>query len=202
MMKKLFGVICLLLTLGLLTNQAKAQVDFGIRGGVNFATFNDIDANVESRTGLMIGAYLSYPISNSPISIQPAVLYTQKGATTDGLTENNIVEVKLDYIEIPVLAKFDYITDGGLTPFVYFGPYIGFNLSADAEYTDGDITPGVDIEDNVKSTDFGIVVGAGLGFGQIDVGIRYSAGLTPIFEDALNSDAKNGVISIAAGLGF
>jgi hypothetical protein len=202
-MKKLLLSLCLLLTIGLFANQAVAQTGFGIRGGVNFANLNDIDGEVESRTALMGGFYFNFPVTNSPVSIQPEVLYSQKGFETGDDT------FQLDYIEIPVLAKFDFITDGSITPNVYFGPYVGFNVNADISGENNDFFGGnseADIEDSVENTDFGVVVGAGLDFGRIDLGVRYSAGLTEIYEDGLfednNSGAKNGVFSITAGIGI
>ena len=199
-MKKLLLTLTILLSAGLLVNQAQAQSNtgFGIRGGVNFANFNDIDGDTESRTGLMGGIYTSFLIPNSPVAIQPEVLYTQKGAESGDNT------FELDYIEIPVLARFDFITDGGITPHVYFGPYLGFNVSAEYDgNNDDDPIFGdaeTNIEDQVNSTDVGVVVGGGLDFGRVNLGVRYGAGLTEVFEDG--GSAKNGVFSVIAGIGF
>jgi hypothetical protein len=189
-MKKLLFTLCLLLTVGVVANQAIAQTGFGIRGGVNFANLNDTDANTDTRTGLMAGLYFNFPITNSPVSIQPEVLYTQKGY------EIGDDPIKLDYIEVPVLAKFDFITDGSITPNVYFGPAIGFNVSAKDE---AGLIQG-DIENSVKDTEFSVVVGGGLDFGRLDLGVRYGAGLTEAFEGGGKS--KNGVLSITAGIDF
>lgn len=186
-MKKLLFLFSLLLAVGVVANQAQAQTSFGIRGGVNIANLNDTDADTDSRTGLHAGLYFNFPVTNSPVSIQPEVLYTQKGY------EVGDDPVKLDYIEIPVLAKFDFITDGSITPNVYFGPSVGFNVNAEDEI-------GGDIEDSVKGTEFGVVVGGGLGFGRLDLGVRYGAGLTEVFENG--GSAKNGVFSVTAGIGF
>ncbi len=199
-MKKILSTLCLLLTFGLIANQAQAQVDLGIRGGVNLAIFNNTDLELENTTGFMVGIYLNYHMPNSPVTIQPEVLYTQKGATVSRVVEGNNVsyEYKLDYITIPVLAKFDYVLDGPITPHVYLGPYIGFNINAEqqVEIVGGAISE--DFSEEVKNIDFGVVVGAGIDVSRFSLGFRYSAGLTPVFEDE-NADAKNGVISIVAG---
>lgn len=201
-MKKLLFSLSLLLTVGIIANQAQAQtgLDFGIRGGLNIANLNDIDDEVASRTGFMAGIYLNFLVPNSPVSIQPEVLYTQKGFESGDAT------VQLDYVEVPVLAKFDFITDGSITPNVYFGPYVGFNVSAELDGDDGIFVGGeADIDDDVEGTDFGVVVGGGLDFGRVDLGVRYGAGLSEIFEDGPfddDSGAKNGVFSITAGIEF
>lgn len=190
-MKKLSYTLCILLAMALVTNQAKAQspINIGIRGGVNFANLNDTDLDTDGRTGFMAGVYFNYQIANSPISIQPEVLYTQKGFALGDAT------AKLGYIEIPVLAKFDWVMDGNITPHVYFGPYVAFNVSAEADGGQFEF----DIEDSIKSTDFGVVVGAGVDINRFNIGVRYGAGLTEISD---NGDGKNGVLSIVAGIGF
>jgi len=92
------------------------------------------------------------------------------------------------------LAKFSF-APGPIQPHVYFGPYAGFEINSKA--SGNNIT--VDI-DNVN-TDFGGIVGAGAdinaGVSKLNLGVRYGFGLTKMFE---NSDVKNGVISVVAGI--
>ncbi|MDR8391907.1 PorT family protein [Aliifodinibius sp. S!AR15-10] len=199
-MKKLLLPIFIISGLLLInTSNIKAQ-GFGISAGANFANFNDTDASTDARTGLMAGLTYGVSVPMSPITIQPGVFYVQKGTkATEGSIETTS---KLDYIEIPVVAKFDFILDNPmLTPHVYFGPYAGFNISAEQEISGGDNSGTFDIEDQVKSTDFGVVVGAGADITKFNVGIRYSAGLTEIAENNA-FDGKNGVLSIVAGISF
>jgi hypothetical protein len=188
------GFICLSTT--------NAQAQLGIKAGYNSANFNDTDASTDSRSGFTAGLTYDFGIPMSPITIQPGVFYAQKGVSSSGEIGNG--EIKLDYIEIPVVAKFDFILDNPLlTPHVYFGPYLGFNINAEAEGSlDGsDGSSSVDISDETKGTDFGVVVGAGADITKFNVGLRYSAGLTDIAEND-NIDGKNGVFSIVAGINF
>jgi hypothetical protein len=191
-MKKLLAILC---AIGLITaagvNTAKAQspVNFGLRAGLNFANFNDLDGEKpDSRTGLMVGGYLNFKVPMSPISIQPEVLYSQKGAEEAGTT------IELDYLEIPVLAKFSF-APGPATPHVYFGPYVGFVLKS--EVSSGGASADID---NTQ-TDFGGIVGAGLdlnlGVTELNAGVRYGFGLTDAFD---GGQGKNGVFSIVAGV--
>ena len=177
-----------------------AQAQFAIKGGANFANFNDTDVSADSRTGFMGGVTYDFKIPFSPVSIQPGVFYAQKGVDNSGELGNG--EVKLDYIEVPVVAKFDFILDNPMfTPNVYFGPYVGFNVNAEAEALPN---PGGDtdnFDDQVKNTDFGVVVGAGADISRFNLGVRYSAGLSNVAEDD-NVDGKNGVFSIVAGINF
>lgn len=200
-MKKLYtilGLLCSLMILGALPNTSQAQTkpSFGIRGGANFAQFNNTDINDNARTGLMLGAYLNLAIPNTPISIQPEVLYTQKGAEIkSGVGTSG--KVKLNYIEVPVLAKFRYQTYGAVTPSVYFGPAINLNVTAKGENPGSLGNTSSDLDDFTNTMNLSVVVGAGVDISRFNVGVRYNAGLTKAFE---SGDAKNGVFSVVAGI--
>lgn len=196
-MKKLLLSVFLLSGLVFITTP-DAQAQLGVKGGLNIANFNDTDASFDSRSGLMAGLTYDLGIPMSPISIQPGVFYAQKGAKfSEGEVETTS---KLDYIEIPVVAKFAFILDNPmLTPHVYFGPYLGFNINAEQEISGGDNSGTVDIDDGVNGTDFGVVVGAGADITKFNLGVRYSAGLSDTFDDGSN---KNGVFSVVAGINF
>ncbi len=191
-MKKILAFLCafgLITAAGVNTSKAQSPLDFGIRAGLNFANFNDLEGDKpDSRTGIMVGGYLNFKVPMSPISIQPEVLYTQKGAEESGTT------IKLDYLEVPVLAKFSF-APGPATPHVYFGPYIGFVLNS--EISGG----GASVEIDNAQTDFGGIVGAGLdinlGVTELNAGVRYGFGLTDAFD---GGQGKNGVLSIVAGI--
>lgn len=198
-MKKLLLSVFLLSAV-ILISAPNAQAQLGVKAGLNSANFNDTDASTDSRMGLMAGVTYDFAIPMSPITIQPGVFYAQKGAESS--SELGDGKIKLDYVEIPVVAKFDFILDNPmLTPHVYFGPYMGFNINAESEISGEEGSLSGDIEDEVKGTDFGVVVGAGADITKFNVGLRYSAGLSDIAEnDAF--DGKNGVFSIVAGINF
>ncbi|MDX1671037.1 MAG: porin family protein [Balneolaceae bacterium] len=170
------------------TVEAQSPVSFGIKGGVNFANLNDVSGDPDSRTGLLLGAYLQLDLPGAPFTIQPEVLYSQKGAESTG------GDLELDYLEIPVLAKLGFTTPGPVKPHILAGPYLGFVLNAESG--------GVDVSDQTQ-TDFGGVLGVGTDINlpgpSLTVDLRYGFGFTDIFE---NASGKNGIFSIAAGIGF
>lgn len=193
-MKKILpqiGLLTLITIFSLSSANAQSPVNFGLRAGLNFANFNDTEnGDFDSRTGLMVGGYLNFKVPMSPISIQPEALYTQKGAESGGTT------VKLDYLEVPVLAKFSF-APGPATPHVYFGPYVGFVLNS--EVSGG----GASVDIDNAQTDLGGVVGGGLdinlGLTKLNAGVRYGFALTDAFD---GGQGKNGVFSIVAGINF
>ncbi len=174
--------------MSVIVNKTNAQLlfEYGIRGGVNLASFNDSKQEIDSRRiGILAGVYGKVRISSIPISIQPEVLYSQKGAEING------VEVKLSYIEIPILARVNLSQKGIIKPHIYLGPYLGFNLNYEEE-------PSGDLEE-ANNMDYGLVFGAGINVKKLNVGLRYSLGLKEIFEI---EEERNNVIAIIFGYGI
>jgi len=158
--------ITLLFVSGIYVNKAKAQLlpEFGLRTGVNFASIGNAKQEVDSRRiGLLAGVYAVIPIMGTSFSIQPEVLYTQKGA------EINNVEINLSYIQVPVFARINFTTESILAPHLLLGPYVGFNLTSENSFT-------------VNKTVFGLAIGAGIDISSITFGARYSQGLSKVFK--------------------
>lgn len=193
-----FATILSVLTITIgLSSSAQAQLlpEFGIKGGANFATINNT-SGVETKTGLLAGAYIRIALPASPIAIQPELLYTQYGANVEG----SDASFALDYIQVPVLLKFGFgIPAAPIRPNVFFGPYMGFNTKAETEDGSGNT---LDLDDAVRDTDFGVVVGAGLDVSKFRIGVRYTAGLTNLYEDNVEDGEKNGALALTVGIGF
>ncbi len=187
-MKRAYTISIFLTVFLLALSIQSAYAQFGIRAGINFATFNNAIDDLDSRTGLLIGAYYDINIPVIPLSIQPEVTYNQKGAAEGG------AEVQVDYIEVPVLAKLSF-APGPVSPHIYAGPYVGFVLDSKVS------SNGVSLDVDNAETDFGGIVGAGIdinaGVTSINLGARYGFGLIDAFE---GGQGKNGVFSIVGGI--
>ena len=180
-MKKLFTI-----TMALVAFTISAQnVTFGAKAGLNFASMVGDDAEgLDGRTSFHLGATAEIEISES-FSIQPELLYSGQGFTDEG-----DVTGKVDYINLPVMAKF-YVADGFS---LEAGPQIGFLLSADDN--------GEDIKDLLKSTDFALNLGAGYKLNSgLNFGLRYSMGLTDV-PDADTDGFKHSVLQLSVGYNF
>lgn len=203
-MKKLFFIAATIM-LSVTATQAQ-EVRLGAKGGVNFANLGgDID-DADSRTGFHIGALVEIPVTER-FSVQPEVLYSAQGAKyEESGTELGVdylfrTDLKLDYIQVPVMAKF-YVAEGFA---IEAGPQIGFLASskAESESTIGGVTvkDEGDIED-ISSIDFGL--GAGVSY-RLPMGVffgaRYNHGLSNI-NDSGDDKVNNSVFQLSAGYSF
>jgi hypothetical protein len=185
---------------------AAQDVRGGVLGGIAFSNLSNLteaidfgssDVDIKRRTGVVVGAFVSIDV-NDRFAVQPEVLYVMKGATaTDGVNE---ARIELSYIDIPILARF---TPSPGNPFyVVAGPSVNFNVSAKLV----DVVPAdveVDIDEDVKDVEFGVVLGAGLGFGRFFTEGRYVAGVSNIADDPeIDASVRNRSFVILAGVRF
>lgn len=172
---------------------------FGVKAGVNFAkiTGDDLE-DASGRTGFHVGAIAEFPLSEQ-FSIQPEAVYSQQGLEYDDFGFD--IKLKLDYINIPIMAKYYFSTTRDLA--IEFGPQIGILMNAKAE-ADGDEE---DVKDDVKGSD--ISVGGGLSY-QMETGwfaqARYMFGVSDINdtddENTFGDNFTNSVLSISIGYRF
>ncbi len=186
-MKKTFVKVLVLVLLAVAgATVAQAQIKYGPMLGANLANIKgDFDDDNAMKFGMHIGGVVDIGISDN-FSIMPGALFSMKGTQSD---EESKYKTNLNYIEIPVLAK--YQLESGLN--FSAGPYLGLLMSAKA--TDGDND--VDIKDDLAGTDIGLKFGlgyqleSGLGFN-----VNYGLGMTTIADDS-DIDSKNNVIGIS-----
>jgi hypothetical protein len=172
----------------------------GIKVGLNLANVSGDDApdDISMRLGLAAGGFITYAFSDM-FAIQPELLYSMKGYKFD-VPGGESETAKIDYLEIPILFKVLLVGGGNFKPNFYAGPAVGFLLSAKA----GDF----DMKDNMKSTDFGLIGGAGAdllmgtGPGKITFDVRYNVGLTSTDDSGADAKISNSTISFLVGYGF
>lgn len=216
-MKKLFFIVAVFFLAG--TLNAQEFVKFGAKAGVNFASlggdemedFEDF-GSLEGRTGFHLGLVAEIPLGER-FSFQPEVLYSSQGAkmegseTFEGMTFSYSAKINLDYINVPLLAKY-YVTPN-LN--IHAGPQIGFLVKSEAESElsfGGDSESDTeDLEDITKGMDFALA--AGLGY-KLEMGLffdaRYNLGLSNVWDnegqDIDDFSQKNNVFQVSVGFMF
>lgn len=197
-------VVILVALLVAFASPAAAQgVLFGAKAGINFAnlSFDPEDEGFETsmRTGFTAGVLLVVP-ANARIAFQPEVLFSQQGTKVeDPADAANEGSIKLNYVNVPLLANIRLGGGGDNTWSLLVGPQIGFRTSAKAEANDEEL----DIKDDTEGTDFGLVAGLAGMFRNFVVDARYTWGLSNINADELDDQkVKNRVFTISVGVVF
>jgi len=188
-MKK-FIFLSVLVVLGMTITIAQTESNtttfrWGPTAGVNFSgvTGDDVD-NVNSRTGIRVGAVASIGISEV-FSVQPEVVYSMRGWKDGEFT------IKIDYVDVPILADFEVYD--GLS--LQGGPIIGFNISGEVE--GGGNTSDLD---NIESVNFGFAVGAQYEFSMgLFLNARYDMGFNDVFSGDIDIAAKNCGLAFSMG---
>ncbi|WJS94971.1 PorT family protein [Flavobacterium johnsoniae] len=165
---------------------------FGIKGGINFPNNSSDFHENENLMGYQVGIFSEIK-TDERFGIQPELLYSTHGVknkfVNDGIAYDN--EVKLSYLNLPILAKYFVIQ--GLS--VQAGPQVGFLMKAEEN--------GVNITDHTKTIDFGLNFGIGINFLEdCSVDLRYNLGLSNALDfhvDDVNYKIKSNMFSLAFG---
>jgi Outer membrane protein beta-barrel domain len=191
-------ILLTLITIIAVNATINAQMRFGVKGGVNLASISTSDKTVSTSSALGFhgGIVLDAPLSES-ISIQPNLLFSQKGFSLDASGISS--KVTFNYIEVPVNFLFnatDALTIGA-------GPFLGYALSASAKTTFNGQTQTTDVDFDNKSqrVDYGLNITAGYEVIEgLVISANYSLGLANINKDATTSSTntiKNNVIGFS-----
>lgn len=206
-MKRLVGIGAAVLVMAMQATPAAAQqVMLQPQVGVNFSTISDLglDAGEESknRVGFVAGVGVLFGLSER-LGISTGGYYSQQGVKVS--STGGDVTVKLDYIQVPLLLSLGFPTNGSVRPNIFAGPMIGFKASCKFS-DDGTSANCDDIDVPVKSTDFSLIFGAGIGIqagtGRFVINGWYDLGLTKIDDSATPSDSKNRFFGFGVGYAF
>lgn len=171
------------------------QAKIGVKAGVSVPKWNvssDFSSglSISSYPGLEIGVLGDFPISKS-VSIQPEISYSSLGTKMSSGGDN--VKYRLDYITVPLLAKYSLPNGFG----IYAGPQVGFLLSAKGKFSNSGEKE--DVKSALKSTDFFITFGTEYNFQNgIAVYARYNHGLVNIYD----IDADGSIHNTSFGFGL
>lgn len=169
---------------------APVNSGLGIKGGVSFTTVRGSGADgmgkTDLKTSFHAGAFAQLRVTNS-FSVQPELLYSRKGFLGEGTAA--APSVKLDYIDLPILAVYNLSYRWS----VHAGPQIGF-LVAYRE-NDREMDRG-----NYRATDVGGAVGIEFRAAFARLGARYNHGFIDV--NTATSDLKNSALQFYLGIGF
>lgn len=183
-----------------------AQLGIGLKAGLNFANVTDPGGiNANSRSGYMVGAYIS-PKPKKLIGFRSELMLSRQGY--DFKTNNNTGTVDLDYLLLPQLVTLNITKRFE----IHAGGQLAFLLNAKADSSNNNGNSG-SILNYFNRFDYGIVGGVQVSpFSGLIIGARFNIGLKDInFEPTdyppfpnyeLKQYVKNNVLQLYAGWRF
>jgi hypothetical protein len=129
---------------------------------------------------LMAGVSVTSPVA-ARLALQIEGLFTQKGNHLVNDEAGIDSKLKIEYVEIPVLLRFDVASAPSASLRVHAGPTFGFKLHRTESGFDVPL-PEVD-QINIKGADVGIAFGAEIEHKRLTAGARYTLGLSNMFDD-------------------
>ena len=159
--------------------QLSQGVQFGVRGGYNISNLDFKDNPVmenKHRNSIYFGAFADIGLSGT-VSLVPELQFSAEGANDEKL--------HLDYIQTPVLLKIK------LSRRIKFGvgPQVGLKVHK--------------VNDGVKNFAYSAVGSLDYKLNEVlFIDVRYTYGVSNIFDDYINMEAKNTNVQIGIGYQF
>lgn len=179
---------------------AQNNIRFGVKAGGNLSGFHTEKSTDTDNILFNIGGLAELDLTNS-FSIQVELLYNKKGGLIlvrdVPVSQFYSIDTRLDYIDIPIQGKFEFIKNLSFD----FGPQIGFLIDSEGEIVNSQNDNGKKVEfTDTNTIEFAFNGGFSYKFHEnLFLQARYSYGLTEIFN---NSKYKNSVISLSLGYLF
>lgn len=186
------------------TGSGSAVVRYGFKGGLNISNVRVDPQELEEGNSLRtyaLGLWWGVPLSQR-LTVQTEVLFSMKGDSESAA--GYTASTHLGYLDVPVLAKVGFLHTAPVQPFLFAGPSLAVNLSANSKLEGEGSDVDVDVKGQVGGFDLGLVVGGGLQFkaagGMFGVDLRYSRGLRDI-GDGVSGRAHNEVFTVMGSIG-
>jgi hypothetical protein len=135
---------------------------------------------LQRHTSVMAGVSFTSP-PRARLALQIEGLFTQKGNRLVNDAAAIDSKLTIEYVEIPVLVRFDVASAPSASLRVHAGPTFGFKLHRTESGFDVPL-PEVDQID-IKGADVGIAFGAEIEHKRLTAGARYTLGLSNMFDD-------------------
>lgn len=180
-MRKVWSIL-LLVAAFFVALPSQAQLQWGVRGGLNLAkaSFSGQDFNSDNYTGFYIGPTAEFTIPLVGLGLDGSLLYSQTGIKGEGET------LKRQSIEIPVNLKYNVGLGSLIGVYVAAGPQFGFGLNDDElKVGEGKFA--------FKNSNLSLNLGAGLKlFRHLQAGFTYNIplGKTAEYEGVLDAGEK------------
>ncbi|WP_026261120.1 porin family protein [Spirosoma luteum] len=195
------------------SSYAQQRFSVGPRVGLNLSNYWGNADNMSFTPGLSAGAFLMYSSLNH-FGISADVLYSQRGTSYNDHRLKFIQRV--NYLEIPVLARYFLTLSGNFRPNIFIGPSLGIKMNA--KRIKGDYLQGTgpvlngDNSNDFNDLDLGAAGGFQLNWGTGNrqhflIDARYTLGLSDVQNNLPNvwgtrNSLQNSTFTLALGYSF
>jgi hypothetical protein len=223
-----FYILIIILLLG--NSSAKAQVlislllgdklnsgkiEFGLDGGMNFATISGLN-DVKSLRPFNLGFYFDIKTKNPSWMINTGVIvkstmgadnlavYSTADAVLDSAFKGGKVERRINYFNVPVLVKYRFSNNIYVKAGIQLGlRYNANDIFVNSKTAEEDLKYTLKIKDQFHPLDAGMAFGIGYrlmkGSGM-NIGVQYYFGLVDIVIDDASPKQYNRCLYLTAGI--
>ncbi len=217
-MNKAFKLL-ILVALFLQSEFLPAQ-NFGIKGGMNLATMlskdngNRYSDNFLANSGIHFGFTVEFSL-NDVVALSSEILLTNKGLKNNYNEGDSRIssDIKLYYIDVPVMLKARYNWGNDKKIFWATGPYQGIGISGQSQTTTefqaervcekNNVEWGSNENDDFKRLDWGWTFAGGIQIEEVELGLSYDLGFANIAAKQQNGNiARNRVVKVSIAYQF
>ena len=169
------------------------NIFWGVRIGVNFGGIGGDLESDKGRTGMTLAGVVGLRVSETvPLFLESGLYYTERGGENlKGFKDPVLTQEKLDghlnYLEVPAIIKYGFITESDIAILPFIGPYLSMGISGTYKY--------------LKHPEMGFKLGCGLEWNNLYLEAAYQFGVTNIADyDDYSSHGHN--LGINFGVNF
>ena len=175
---------------------------YGLRLGLGVSTVNSNDRYLDGGTakaGLGLGVIAGVYMPASPISLETGLFYTEKGGKGNNGGEK--FTYGMNYLEVPVVMKYQCDIDGHTSIQPFFGVYGAVGVSGEIkDFQHRQAYSSFD-NDAFRRFDGGLRLGCGLQFDRLYAEVGYDVGLSNVSHDNFDT-AHTGCFFANIGVNF
>lgn len=200
-MKKYTLILFVLLLAGNARAQQYEKNILGVRAGLNLSSYSisagGASISTDSRASFHVAVSDQILLCNKlPFYFETGLAFSSRGGKIAGIS------FRPSYLQIPVLVNYHFNIKDIVTIQPFAGLYYGFGIGGKAKFGDekGDIFGD---EGELKRSDLGVRLGAGVVWNRIYFGLGYDIGcLNLVKESDGNGTLRNSCFSISVGYNF
>lgn len=179
------------------------NVYYGLRLGLGISNINSDEKELDgggAKTGMNLGALIGFQLSPAaPVYLETGLMYREKGGK--GYLDGAKHVYGLNYLEIPIIAKYKFEIDENLSVLPFAGGYFAYGISGKIKDYKNRETYSSFSDTRFKRFDGGLKLGCGVEYQLIYAEIGYDLGISNIIHNEFDS-SHTGCLYINCGVNF